>query len=357
MAVLGIDLGYGFTKGVVTGSEEKFLCQSLIGSSLERVLSGGLFGTNHPDDIQVDIERGGTSDSYFIGELARRESTDVTYTMDENKIDHPLTQVLLCAASAVLWPGKDAGPVHLVTGLPMSHYKTQKAKLEENLRKLDAKVRIPGKNTGWVPVKFDRVTVFMQGYGAAYAAVLDENGKPRDKEVLQSGGLVVVIESGHKTTDVVTFETKPKFRPVDHLSFSLNLGGDNLAQTMLRVFQEKAGAQCPASVQDQWTYEGQLWYDGKEVNAKRELDQARERLGQTIMDRIRARFGDNAGRVSTVFLAGRNAPLVEQPCKSTWNNVRVVDNPQFANAEGYRIVGEMLERKATARSQDKIRIA
>jgi plasmid segregation protein ParM len=349
LTVLGVDIGYGYLKAVSSDPESKPLrTPSLVGTGKELTLRGGLFGSN-PDDLQVEIKEDGMSHSYFVGDLARRESPDAAYTMDENKINHQNTKVLLATACAALWPTNAHEPVHLVTGLPMSHYKAQRESFEQMLRKIDLEAKLIGRNDVPVRIKFDRVTVFPQGYGAAYAAILNEHGVPENpKEMLNHGGLIVVIGPGQKTTEVITFETKPKFKPVESLSFSFNLGGDNLVRDMKKVFESKAGASLPQLSVDQFLNEGQIWHYGKLIDAREERAQIQKSIGRAIFERAKSGLGDSVSLIHSVYLAGGNYQLVKPFSEEMFPSTKVIANPQFADANGFKMVGEILERKLAA---------
>jgi len=68
----------------------------------------GLLGADF--DKRLDnmhlVLTGETKEEFFVGELARRESRNVSYAFDEDKINHPNTAALLAASCLLLFPEK-----------------------------------------------------------------------------------------------------------------------------------------------------------------------------------------------------------------------------------------------------------
>lgn len=132
MFKVGLDLGYGYVKGINEKGKE-VLFPSLVGNAYERVLSG-LFGTdnNKADNMHVVIVNE-NKEEYFVGELARREGKNVSYAFDEDKIYHPNTRALLTASCLLLLPEEEV-PVHIVTGLPLEQYIHKKEEFKNMLK-------------------------------------------------------------------------------------------------------------------------------------------------------------------------------------------------------------------------------
>ena len=123
MEILGIDIGFGFTKA--TSGSQDLLFKSLLGEATdiqfrEQMLPGGMSGEDH---LQVEVDGKG----YFIGELAERQSNVRFFTLDQGQFISKFAKVLALTATARLVKGFI--PVNLVTGLPIGAYRKHKDEL------------------------------------------------------------------------------------------------------------------------------------------------------------------------------------------------------------------------------------
>lgn len=175
MFKIGLDLSYGYVKGI-NEKGKRVIFPSLVSIAHDRSLSK-LFqnSSNIMDNLHVSISDGKDRQEYFVGELARNESRYATFVLDEDKINHPYTRVLLATATALLMP-EDNSPVHMVTGLPLEQYKHKKDEFLEMLKNFKAIVSINKVDKSWV-VKIDRVTLFPQAAGAVYCSIWDDISK------------------------------------------------------------------------------------------------------------------------------------------------------------------------------------
>ena len=77
MGVLGIDIGFGFTKA--TNGKDTLIFKSLLGDAAD-IQFWADFGEGGPTDhIHVTIDE----NSYFIGDLAEQQSSVLHFTLDQ----------------------------------------------------------------------------------------------------------------------------------------------------------------------------------------------------------------------------------------------------------------------------------
>ena len=170
MFKIGLDLGYGYIKGVNESGRE-VLFPSLVCDGYDRQLSG-LFGGGFQsiNDNLHFVVSDETNHEIFVGDLARREGGNISFAFDENKINHPDTKGLLAAASYLLFPDGHI-PVHLVTGLPFEQYVHYKNEFSQMLGKFNVTIR--HKNTiESKRINFAKTTIFPQAAGAFYLSLI-----------------------------------------------------------------------------------------------------------------------------------------------------------------------------------------
>ncbi|HHW01701.1 MAG TPA: ParM/StbA family protein [Thermoanaerobacterales bacterium] len=341
MFKIGLDLGYGYVKGVnETGKGIVF--PSLVSAAYDRPLST-LFGgqKENPINNMHLVITNGEKEEYFVGELARREGHNVSYAFDEDKINHPSTKALLAAASMILFPEEDV-PVHLVTGLPLEQFVKQKAEFEDMLKNFKVIVSFKGDQKVKI-IKFARVTIFPQAAGAVYGAILDNIQK-----YLIQGSYIGLIDIGFKTTDFITFIAEDKLVLREDLSGTINLGMAAVNNAADKLFTQKTGSKLDIPELMRLINTGKIFYKGKELDFSQELATVKAEISRVIKDRIKSAWGSKIDYFNVVFLAGGGAKELQSGLSDIYEKTILVEDPQFANAKGFLKVASIEERKVAA---------
>ena len=119
MEVLGIDIGFGFTKA--TNGKDSLIFKSLLGDAAD-IQFWADFGEGTPTDhIHVTIDE----NSYFIGDLAEQQSSVLHFTLDQERLLTDYVKVLTLTAAGMLSPNDASSnvPVNVVSGLPIGYFK------------------------------------------------------------------------------------------------------------------------------------------------------------------------------------------------------------------------------------------
>ena len=161
MEVLGIDIGFGFTKA--TNGQEDLVFKSVLGESTDIQFREAMISADKPEEEHLLIDVDGKS--YFIGDLAERQSNVRFFTLDQAQFIGKFAKVLALTATAKLVKG--FVPVNLVTGLPIGYYQKHKDELA-NLLVGEHKVAIvdaTGKREE-KSVSINKVRVIPQPFGS-----------------------------------------------------------------------------------------------------------------------------------------------------------------------------------------------
>ncbi|HHY80085.1 MAG TPA: ParM/StbA family protein [Thermoanaerobacter sp.] len=337
MFKIGLDVGYGYVKGVNEEGKE-IIFPSLVGNAYERVLSG-LFGADSKkiDNMHVVIVNG-KKEEYFVGELARREGKNVSYVFDEDKINHPNTRALITASCLLLFPEEEV-PVHVVTGLPLEQYVHKKEELKNMLKNFKVMAYFKG-DEKVKTVKFERITIFPQAAGAVYYAVLDDI-----QRYLIKGSYIGLIDIGFKTTDFIVFMVEDKLILREDMSGTMEVGMSVLNNEADKMFTQKTGSKIDLSELIRLISDGRIFYKGTELNFTREIDEVRNEIARVIKDKIKLIWGSKLDFFNTVFLAGGGARELLPYMRDIYENTLLVKNAQFANAKGFLKVAELEEKK------------
>ena len=120
MQVLGIDIGFGFTKA--TNGKDTLIFKSIFGEDAD-IQFWADFGKDTPTDhIHVTID----GKSYFIGDLAEQQSSVLHFTLDQEKLITDFVKILSLTVAG-MFLGDQGGminvPINLVSGLPIGFFK------------------------------------------------------------------------------------------------------------------------------------------------------------------------------------------------------------------------------------------
>lgn len=335
---IGLDLGYGFVKGV-NEAGKGVVFPAIVGNAYDRPLAK-LFGSDEESIINnmhlvMTHEK---REEYFIGELARRESRNASYAFDDDKINHPNTKALLAASVLLLFPKEDM-PIHLVTGLPLEQYIHKKDDFKKMLKEHRIIASFNG-NGKTKTVKFDKITIFPQAAGAVYSIIIDDLQK-----YLIRGSYIGLIDIGFKTTDYIVFMVDEKLVLREDMSGTINIGMSRLNNAADKIFTKKTGSKLEVAELMNLVKDEQIFFRGSKLNFSNEIALIKSEISRVIKDRIKALWGDKLDFFNTVFLAGGGAKELEPFISNIHPNTVLTKNPQFANAEGFLKVAQLGEKK------------
>ena len=339
MFKIGLDLGYGYVKGVNEAGKE-VLFPSLVCEGHDRRLSelfGGASGSLR-DNIHLVVSDG-DSREIFVGDLAKQEGGLISFTLNENKTTHPSTKDLLTAAGFLLFPDTYT-PVHLVTGLPLNQYLRGKDEFKHMLSKINVSVRHKNEQIS-KRINFAHITIFPQAAGAVYHAIWDERSKYFIK-----GSYLGLIDIGFKTTDFITFLVEDKLTLINNLSGTINTGISVVQSAISKKFTDKVGSNLDVPALMRLIENGRIWFDGSEISFVKEIEAAKQDVAKHIQNNLKSVWGENIRYFHTVFLAGGGAAMLGHAFSGMHANVVTVKNPQFANAKGFLKVAEAEGRRA-----------
>jgi plasmid segregation protein ParM len=339
MFKIGLDLGYGYTKGI-NEAGKRIVFPSLVGTAYNRNL-GAVFGGGNDDileNLHIAISDGRNRNEFFVGELARREGKNTSYAFDEDKINHPNTRALLAAASVLLFPEEDV-PVHVVSGLPLEQYVHQKDEFREMLGNFRVMVEMKGRDRVKV-IKYNRVTPFLQAAGAVYHAILDDI-----KGYLVEGSYLGLIDIGFRTTDYIVFViNRGRLVLREDLSGTLDIGMAVLNNAVDKMFTDRTGSKLDIPELMHLVKQESIFYRGKEIVFGKEINAVKHEIARVIKDRIKIVWGNKLDFFHTIFLAGGGAKQLKRFMGDFYHNIQIVKDGQMANALGFLKVAKLQEK-------------
>ena len=330
MQVLGIDIGFGFTKA--TDGKETVIFKSIYGDASE-VQFWADFGDNSPiDHLHVTID----GKSYFVGDLAEQQSSVLNFTLDQERLIADFVRTLAVTVAGMFL--KNGGtinvPINVVSGLPIGYFKKNYERFNEIL-------------TGHHSISFhsydgqeinkeiyiNKVRMLPQPLGTVLNLLMDDNGNIINEELANQK--VGVVDIGFRTTD---FTILDHLRYIDRGSRTIDTGISKGFSVIANGLREK----CGVSVELYRLYKaaemGSIKMRGHGFTFTKIRDQVYSQLAGTIANDIDRLWVDDWD-IDTIILTGggcRELATYLQPLIN--GNVQPVDSsvdPRLNNVMGY----------------------
>lgn len=193
MAVVGIDIGFGFTKAF--NGRDAIAFKSIFGEATDIQYREQLLGNPRPEE-HLHVELGGTG--YFVGELAERQSNVRSFTLDQDQLISGFARIMAVAALTRLAARNE--PLRVVTGLPISYYRRHREELAKLLsgRHEVASVDHTGQRSETV-IQVSHARVIPQPFGSLFDHMLSELAEVADRRFVQEK--IGIIDVGFRTCD------------------------------------------------------------------------------------------------------------------------------------------------------------
>jgi len=301
--VIGLDLGYGFTK-IVKEDGHRLMFPSVV-AAIAPTMMTQLNPVQEADEVMVDRIR------YIVGERAigHSERYSNVHTMWWTM---PNYRALIAQAKKFI-------PDHacVVTGLPYEQYMAQQG----NSHVAD---------TIKAGLRAQHVTVIPQGVGAYFSDPALEH--PRNK--------VALVDIGTCTTEFVAMTGHEL---ISHGSTGLRLGINDIFVTVATELQGKLGRTVdPYEVERAYRGEEELRTQGRAVGqdliTTRVTQLAKEQAAH-LLTKMTDLWGHHAAAYESVLFCGGGASILFPFLKGFREGAMLVSDAQFANARGYLNVG------------------
>lgn len=295
MQILGIDIGFGFTKA--TNGKDTIIFKSLIGDAAE-IQYWADFGDNRSaDHINVTID----GKSFFIGDLAEQQSRTPKFTLDQEKLITDYVRVLaLTAAGLLIKNGNQVNvPVNVVSGLPIGFFKRNHERFQGILSgHHSVAYHPPNGQTVTKEIYINKVRMLPQPLGSLLNLLMDGQGKVMEKDL--ASRKIGVVDIGFRTTD---FTIMDRLRHIDRGSRTIDSGMSKAFGLIAQKLQEKCGLSVELYRLYQAVEVGEIRMRGKPINFVGIRDQVFEQLAGSIageIDRLWAQDWD----VDLIVLTG-----------------------------------------------------
>lgn len=337
MHVLGIDIGFGFTKA--TNGTDTLIFKSLFGDAGD-VQFWADFGDSSPTDhIHVTID----GQSYFIGDLAEQQSSVLHFTLDQERLLTDYVKVLSLTAAGMLRQEKSSinVPINLVSGLPIGYFKDNHKRFDELLAGHHTITyhRHEGKEKSR-EIYINKVRMLPQPMGSVLNLLMDDNGKVGNQELAKKK--IGVVDIGFRTTD---FAILDRLRYINRGSKTIDIGISKGFSVIANKLREKSSVNVEIYRLYRAAETGTITMRGHGFSFPKIRDQVYSQLATSIAEEI-DRLWANDWDIEAIFLSGggsRELAGYLQPMIT--GNVIPIDPGQDArlnNVKGYLKYGRYI---------------
>lgn len=343
--LVGSDLGYGQIKVLSNEAQFKFL--SAVGVPVSDF--GRVAAVTSEKELLESLTLSFEGKKYYLGHNAIVNSRNGRLSLRQNKAESEDNKIKFMASLALL-TGEDQeyAEFDVVTGLPVLEYKNQKDKLYNMFFNYGQPFEFSmhyGPNVVKKKIKVKNIKVISQGEGAFYDFILSSTGTIIPERVAMVSGMVMVVDPGYRTTDVVTMENG---RYIEPLSDQFNKGVNQMHQEILRLIMERLNIKKELKDLDDIVRSGKLFHNMKEYDVSKIIADAAKPFAEDIVENLHTVSNDTLGSMSRVILTGGGAQIIYPYVKKSLEDtieVSLMENAEFCNASGYYKYGLLLKQQ------------
>lgn len=324
--VLGVDIGFGYTKAADGRQYQVF--KSVVGEAVEVQFNEPLLAQPLPPPRHLEI--GG--EAFFVGELAESQSRGRGFTLDPTQFMAKYARTLALAAMAPLIVSGE--PVRVVTGLPISFFRRHKEALTQLLQQRHSVTLVkPDGGREEKAVNVERVRVIPQPFGAMFNLLLSDIGKPVAQRYLTEK--IGIIDIGFRTAD---YSISDKTRYSERGSQSTDSGVSLAFGAIANALHEKSGVQVELYRLYDAVARGSIKIKGKRYELSKVVQQAFTQLAGKIAGEANRLWADDWDLDAIVVSGGGGAllaPYLQNQIEGEVLPVPADQDARLNNVAGY----------------------
>lgn len=337
MEVLGIDIGFGFTKA--TDGKKTIIFKSIFGDASE-IQFWADFGDSSPTDhIHVSID----GKSYFVGDLAEQQSSVLNFTLDQERLISDYVKIFALTVAGLFYRNNSTinVPINVVSGLPIGYFKHNHERFNEILTGHHrVTYHSHNGNKATREIYINKVRMLPQPLGSILNELMDPDGRIINEELaIQKVG---VVDIGFRTTD---FTILDHLRYIDRGSRTIDTGISKGFSVISGKLREKCGVSVELFRLYKAAEEGSIKMRGHGFSFEKIRDQVYSQLAANIANELDRLWADDWD-IDTIILSGggcRELAKYLQPLIA--GNIRPLDlnsDPRLNNVQGYAKYGRYI---------------
>lgn len=326
MVLLGVDIGFGFTKA--TTGEKSLIFKSLIGEAADIQFHTNIGDGSFIKNLHVTI--GGKS--YFIGDYAEQQSNNKQFTLDNDKLIAEFAKILALTAVGIY--SEKPEPINVVSGLPVGYLKQNRKSFTDILTgHHTVTYHNPDGTQIARKITINEVQMLPQPVGTVFNLLLNDKGEIANKELTKQK--VGVVDIGFRTTD---FTILDQMKYVDRGSCTIETGISTSFTEIANRLQEMSGVTIALYRMYDAAEAGSISIKGQNYNISGLRDQSYALLAGKIAEVINRLWAEDWD-IHTIFLTGGGSKELAKYLQPLIpGNVLTSENKgdlRLNNAQGY----------------------
>ena len=326
MEIVGIDVGFGFTKAY--NGKNSVLFKSLIGDATDIQFRSLLGEDSSTSNLHVTLE----DKSYFLGSYAELQSNIREYTLDQEKLIEDFVKILAITAAGAC--SETFGPINVVTGLPVGYLKRDSKKFKEMIKGVH-EITFHNKDGQDVikKVHIDKIFIIPHPFGSIFNLIFDEQGKIKDRGLaMQKPG---VVDIGFKTTDFSIFD---HLQYIERGSTTMETGISKCFSVIANKLRRESNINIELYRMYKFIDSGMIKFRGKEYNISNLKKRVYRHAASAIASDLN-RMWENDWDIDSIILSGGGSvELSEYLSPNIDGNVIPIGkniDARFNNVRGY----------------------
>jgi len=326
MEIVGIDVGFGYTKAY--NGKNSIIFKSLIGDATDIQFRSFLGEENSTANLHITLN----DKSYFLGNYAEQQSNIPEFTLNQEKLIENFVKILAITAAGIC--SDSTGPINVVTGLPVGYLRRDSRPLKEMIQGIHEITyhNINGQDET-KRVHIDKIHVIPQPIGSIFNLIFDEYGKIKDKKLANQK--LGVVDIGFKTTDFSIFD---HLQYIERGSSTMDTGISKCFSVLANKLRQESNINIELYRIFKFATAGMIKIKGKEYNITNLKKRVYTHAAAAIASDLN-RLWENDWDIDSIILSGGGSvELAEFLSPNIDGNVipipRKVD-ARFNNVQGY----------------------
>lgn len=291
MEVVGIDVGFGFTKAY--NGQNSVIFKSLIGDATDIQFRSMLGDDSSTSNLHITLN----DRSYYLGSYAEQQSNIREYTLDQDKLIEDFVKILAITAAGICTDTN--APVNIVSGLPVGYLRRDTKKFKNMIRGTH---EITFHNQGGEDVsktiRIDKIHIIPQPIGSVFNLIFDDQGRLKDRTLAKQK--LGVADIGFKTSDFSIFD---HLQYIERGSSTMDTGISKCFSVIANKLRQESGINIELYRMFQFIESGIIKIKGKEYNISNLKKRVYSHAAAAISTDLN-RLWENDWDIDTILLTG-----------------------------------------------------
>ena len=326
MEIVGIDVGFGFTKAY--NGKNSVIFKSIIGDATDIQFHSVMGDESSTANLHITLD----DKSYYLGSYAELQSNIREFTLDQEKLLENYFKILAVTAAGLCTD--TTAPIQIVTGLPVGYLKRDSKRLKELITGVHyITFHHPGGKDVIKKVHIDKIQVIPQPIGSIFNLIFDEQGRIIDKQL--AGQKIGVVDIGFKTTDFSIFD---HLLYIERGSSTMDTGISKCFSVIAGKLRQESNINIELFRMYKFIESGMIKIKGKEYNISNLKKRVYTHAAAAIVSDLN-RLWENDWDIDSIILSGGGSvELAEHLISGIEGNIIPIPkniDARFNNVQGY----------------------